>query len=207
MGIFVKRAFAVLAAALTLAACIPVTTKSPVGTAAGLKPDPALYGMWEASFDPAQSGATPEDAKERVFIAILPDKGGDVTAVLADIPSAEKDGEWSSYVLTTATLGAAHYINARALSTDGTPADGREATSTFPILYRIGGDNTLKLYLVDEDAAKAAVNSGKIAGKIEGGNFGDVMLTATAAQLDAYFASDAGRALFTKPLLVLHRVK
>ena len=69
------------------------------------------------------------------------------------------------------------------------------------------GDNTLKLYLVDEDAAKAAVTAGKIAGKIEGGNFGDVMLTASPAALDAFFSSDAGRALFTKPLVVLHRVK
>jgi hypothetical protein len=203
----VKRIFAVLAAALALSACIPVTTRSPVGTTTGLKPDPALYGMWEAHFDPTQSENAPGDAKERVFIAILPDKGGDVTAVFVDIPSAAKNGEWNSYALTTATLGVYHYINVRALIADGTPAEGREATSTFPILYRIEGDNTLRLYLIDEDAAKAAVTAGKIAGKIESGNFGDVMLTASPAELDALFSSDAGRALFTKPLIVLRRVK
>jgi hypothetical protein len=207
MGNFVKRIFAVLAAALTLAACIPVTSKSPVGSTAGLKPDPALYGMWEVRTSAAQYGNPAEDAKERAFIAILPDKGGDVTAVFLDIPSAEKSGEWSSYILTTTTLGAFHYINARALITDGTPADGRETKDSFPILYRIDRDGALTLTLIDEDAAKAAVQSGKIAGRIENGKFGDVTLTAAPAQLDAFFSSDAGRALFTKPLIVLRKVR
>jgi hypothetical protein len=118
-----------------------------------------------------------------------------------------KSGDWATYALQTTTLGGYRYINARAILADGKPADGREAANSFPILYRMTGDNTLKLYLVDEDAAKAAISSGKIAGNIQGGNFGDVTLTASPAALDAFFSSDAGRALFTKPLVVLHRVK
>jgi hypothetical protein len=201
----VKRAIAILVAALALAACIPVTTKSPVGSTTGLKPDTALYGMWEVRGG-AQYGAATADAKERAFIAILPDKDDNVSAVFVDIPST-KNGDWSSYAVTTSTLGAYHYINARALITNGNPADGSEARNTFPILYRFEADGALTFYLLDEDATKAAVNSGKIAGKIENGKFGDVMLTAAPSDLDAFFSSRAGRALFTKPLLVLHRVK
>jgi hypothetical protein len=194
----VRRIFAILAAALMLAACIPVTTKSPVGTTAGFKPDPAIYGMWEGA---------PEDGKGEAFIAIIPDSDGEATAIFTDVPVPVKSGDWATYAVQTTALGEYRYINARAILSDGRPAEGREATSSFPILYRMTGDNTLKLYLVDEDAAKAAVTAGKIAGKIEGGNFGDVMLTASPAALDAFFSSDAGRALFTKPLVVLHRVK
>ena len=43
-----KRIYAALAIAATLlvAGCLPVTSKTPVGTTAGLGADQALYGTW-----------------------------------------------------------------------------------------------------------------------------------------------------------------
>ena len=52
-----------------------------------------------------------------------------------------------------------------------------------------------------------AIKSGKLKGTIEQGDFGDVAITAAPGELDAYMASPAGRALFTKPLVVLKKVK
>jgi len=197
-GDFVRRIMAVFAAATMLAACIPVTTRTPVGTTVGLGSDPGLYGMWEG---------WAKDGKDTAFIAIVPGTEGDTTAILMDMTVPAKSGDWTVYTVTTATLGGYRYMNARAKFADGGQAKGRAAENSFPIFYRVAADGTLTLALLDEDAAKAAVKSGKIAGKIEGGNFGDVTLTAPPASLDAFFASDRGRALFARPLIVLQRVK
>ncbi len=199
-GAFVKRIIVIFAAALALAGCLPVTTKTPVGSTAGFKSDPALYGMWEGA---------PGDSHEPgvAYFAILPADEGKATAVFVSMPLPVKSGDWASYALTTTSLGPYRYINARAVYADGHPAEGSEAQNTFPILYRVGPDGTLTLYLVDEDAAKAAVNAKKIAGQVGSGTYGDVVLTAAPAELDAFFSGNAGRALFTKPLVVLHKVK
>ena len=196
-----KRIVAILAAALALAGCLPVTTKSPVGSTAGFKPDPALFGMWEGT--PEETG----DRNDVAFFAILPDKDGEATVVFIDMPVPVKSADWASYAVKTAALGPYRYLDAQARITDGKPADGEEARSTFPLLYRIEADGNLALYLLDEDATKAAVRQGRIAGTVGNGSLGDVVLTAAPKELDAFFASSDGRALFTKPLIVLHKVK
>jgi len=196
----VKPIIAILAATLALAGCLPVSTTSPVGSTTGFRPDPALYGMWEgASQNP--------DEHDVAYIAFVP--GGDdgnATAIFVTTPVPAKSGDWASYAVKITALGPYHFLNAHALITDGRPAEGSEAQS-FPVLYEMHAGGTLTLYLIDEDAAKAAVQSGKIAGQVQGGSYGDVTLTAAPPQLDAYFSSHAGRALFTKPLIVMHRVR
>jgi hypothetical protein len=197
----VKRIVAILVATLALAACLPVTSKSPVGSTAGFKSDPALFGMWEG---------TPEDpanAKGMVFFAIMPTDEGEATVVFVDMPVPVKSGDWANYTVQTAALGPYRYLNARAKFTDGKPADGAEAESTFPLLYRFDSSGRLVLYLLDEDATKEAVKAGKIAGVVGNGTLGDVTLTASPKELDAFFATGKGRALFTKPLIVLRKVR
>jgi len=196
----VKRVIGILAAAVALAGCLPVTTKSPVGSTAGFKSDAALYGMWE--------GEAPDSHDHEVaYIAILSGDDGDATAVFVSMPVPVKSGDWASYAVKIAALGPYHYLDARTLITDGKPAEGSEVQNSFPILYQFDKAGTLTLYLIDEDVAKAAVQAGKIAGQAQSGNFGDVTLTAAPADLDAFFSSPSGRALFTKPLIVMHRVK
>jgi hypothetical protein len=197
----VKRIIAVLAATLALAGCLPVTTTSPVGSTSGFRPDPALYGMWEGSTQ------TP-DEHEVAYIAFLPGgDNGNATAIFVSTPVPVKSGDWASYAVKITALGRYHYLNAQALITDGKPAEGSEANDSFPVLYQLDAAGTLTLYLIDEDAAKAALKAGKIAGLVRAGTFGDVTLTAAPSDLDAYFSGPSGRALFTKPLIVMHRVK
>lgn len=190
-----------VALGLLLAGCIPVTTKTPVGSTAGFKNDPGLAGVWQGKVNEGGDTAT---------LAFLSTDEG-MVAVMIGTPMSngkiDSGGFYASYALKTAMLGHNRYINAHELIEDGKPAKGKEAEGTFPVLYSMAADGTLVLTLVDEDAAKEAVNSGKIAGTVEKTSYGDVALTGTPAALDRYFSSAAGRALFKKPFLVLHRVK
>ena len=196
------RAALVLCAALFLASCLPVTTSTPVGSTAGFKADSELYGAWLGrDADPAKdkdSGA--------VYFHFLASKDGSMTLILVtSAKSGDDAGEWSVFRLQPATLGQNHFLNVQEVSNNGeAPEDA--LLKTFPVLYRMGKDGKLTLYLVDEDLAKAAIKAGKINGEIEPGDTGDVHITADAATLDAFFVSARGTALFTKPLVVLKRV-
>ncbi len=196
------RAAIALCTSLLAAACLPVTTSVPVGSTAGFKPDPSLTGTWiatSADKNDKDSGAA--------YFHFLPQADGSMTVVMVPYKASDKDaGDWSVYKVQAATLGANHYLNAQEISNNGqAPEDS--LSKTFPLLYRTSGDGRVTLYLVDEDAAKAAIQAGKIKGEIEPGEFGDVHITADAAALDAFFASPQGLALFTKPLLTMRRAE
>lgn len=190
--------FAVLACvALMAAACLPVTTSTPVGSTAGFKPDPALAGaMWKGH------GQTPG---QTVYASFFPQDDGSITAVM--ISAGGKDAGWAEYTLQTATLGAYSFMNAREISSDGKPTTGVEATKVFPVLYRVNGDGALVIYLLDEKKAASAIRAGKIAGTIEPGTNGDIAFTAGPAELDTFMQSPDGRALFVKPLAIFKKEK
>ncbi len=57
-------------------------------------------------------------------------------------------------------------------------AEPDEAKWDFLLLYRFGKDGRLMLYLLDEDATRAAIKAGKVKGEIEPGSSGDVRITA-----------------------------
>ena len=191
--------FALLAAAaLFVAACLPVTTKNPVGTTAGFKQDPALVGLWKAEPD--------KDNDKPGYLAFLnAEEDGAMTALM--IAPGKDAGDWSTYKLELAKLGANHLMNAWGVLNNGRPTGEDEAKADIPLLYRLGRDDKLTLYLLDEDATRAAIKAGKIKGEIEPGDTGDAHITAEPKELDAFFATQEGAALFVKPLIVLDRVK
>lgn len=196
----VLRIACALAAALFAASCLPVTTDVPAGTTAGLGGDPALIGTWEVVPDkPDQSGPR--------FVHFVAAKDGPMTVLLVDTGKKNSDGEWSVSSASTATLGGRHYLNVRAVSENGKPAEAADMLRNVPLLYRIDRRGMLRVFLIDEDKAKAAIEAGKIDGRVEPGEFGDVIITAPAVKLDAFIASGDGAALFTQKLLVLKRVE
>jgi len=192
--------FAVLAAAaLFVAGCLPVTTKNPVGTAAGFKQDPSIVGVWKV--EPQKDD---EDNKQG-FIAFL--NAEDEGAMAAIMLAPGKDaGDWGTYNIKIATLGQNHFMNAWPVTNNGKPADKEEAASDVLLMYRLGKDGKLTLYLVDEDKARDAVKAGKIKGDVGRGTSGDVHITAEPAALDKFFASKEGMGLFAKPLAVMKKV-
>ena len=187
------------AAALIVAACLPVTTKNPVGTSVGFKPDPALIGLWKAEPDKDR----PEDKPGYVALLNGEDEGT-MTGIVFD--PGKDGGDWSTYNLKLATLGANHLINVWSVLNNGKPADG-DAKADILMLYQLGNGGKLTLRLMDEDATKAAIQAGKIKGEIEPGNTGDVRITADLKDLDAFFAKKGTAALFGKPLFILTKVR
>lgn len=192
----IRLAVATLAV-VALAACYPPTTSHPIGTTAGLKPDPLLAGLWK--------GGPPEPGERGGYFHFLPQSDGSITAIL--VQAGDKpDGDWNLITLTTAKAGANRFMNARMLSSNGKPEDDAPA-GTVPVLYRLDSKGRLTLYLMDETATKAAITAGKIKGRIEKGSMGDATITADPAALDAFMASPAARTLFVKPFFVLHKME
>jgi hypothetical protein len=194
-----KRIYAALAIAATLllAGCLPVTSKTPVGTTVGLGADEALYGTWV--------GRSPDDKdkKDDCYFHFMKAKDGSLTAVMVLAKGSDDDG-WTVFNVRTAALGKNHFINAVETFDKDAPADGSLKNVNIPLLYTIK-DGTLTLYLIDEDKAKEAVQRGAIKGTVEPGQSGDVQITADAAELDAFMAKPEAAKTF-KSFIVLKKV-
>lgn len=194
MGII--RLLSVVCVALVVTACLPVTTTAPIGSTTAMTPDPALAGMWK--------GRLPKEPED-IYLTLLPQGDGTTTAILVE-PSGKSAG-WSVYSFKTATLGAYHYMNLHEISSDGKASSDSDAQKNIPVLYRVNGDGALVIYLMDEKRAGASIKANKLAGTVADGKDGDVAITASAADLDAFMATADGRALFNAPFLLLHKVK
>ena len=184
-----------IGAALMVTACLPVTSTTPIGTTAGYKPDPQLTGMWKSQAD--SSGGIG-------YFTFFPQNDGSFKVILLDPPASGDSGGWMVFEIHTVRLGAYQYMDARETDDSGKPPDPK--LTHVPVLYRVGEDGSLALYLMDQDAAKAAIKTGKISGTAEQGDYGDVILSAAPAALDAFLGTAAGRALFTKPFVTLQRI-
>ena len=171
-------------AALCLAGCLPPTTSHPVGTTVGLTNDPALTGLWRAKTGSADDG--------EFYLHFLPASDGTITVVM--VQSGDKpDGDWSVASITTATLGANHYINAQLQFSDGKPADPGDTTDMTPLLYRLDSPNYLTLFFMDEDDTKDAIRSGQIKGTVTEGQFGDAKITADPNRSTHSWQASVGR--------------
>ena len=82
----------------------------------------------------------------------------------------------------------------------------KRSRQIIPIRYDIGKDGKLTLSLLDDKATTAAIKAGRIKGTVEGSEE-DCHITADPKELDAFFATKAGAALFSAKLVVLTKVK
>ena len=184
-------------AASLLAACLPVTSKTPVGSTAGFRTDPSLLGTWKAQV-PAGPPA---------YLHILGGEDGTMTAILVNPPHAEDLGDWTTYTLRAVTLGANHLLNAQETLTNGEASDGPLAEEHVVLLCLEKGTNQITLYQMDDQAVAAAIRAGEIAGVAEPGKEGDVRITAGEPALDAFMKTSRAAKLFSKELVTLTRVR
>lgn len=191
------RALLTCLAFVALGACLPVTSKVPVGTTAGLKLDPALLGTWKAQ-------AEKED--KPAYVHILANDDQTMSAVLISPPEEKNGGDWSVYRLRAATLGSNRILNVQEQFANGKPSEGPLAAEHIVLLYKASGPGRITLYQMDDKAAAAAIRAGEIAGEVEPGENGDVHLTADAAALDKFMSTPRAAALFSKTLVTLTRV-
>jgi hypothetical protein len=192
----VRIAF-VLIAALAATACLPVATKSPIGTTQGFVMDPSLIGTWEG----AANGE-----KAQSWFHFLPGKENTIMAVVVTPAGDTDSGGYGAFALQTVKLGGNWFMNAQEVSDNGNIANDKTAQSTTPLRYTIGDDGKLTLYMLDEKATAAAIKAGKIQGTIEPGQDGDVTITSEPDDLDAFFQTPEGVALFSKQFAVLTKV-
>ena len=189
--------FLAVAAALLLAGCYPPMTTHPVGTTTTIANDPALTGLWRGKSD--------QSDERGLYFHFLPAGDNTITVVMVQA-GGEPDGDWMVATITTATLGGNHIMNAQLKFSDG-KAEDDDRPGTIPLLYRFEGPGRLALYLMDEDATKAAIKAHKIAGTVEPGQFGDATITASPKELDAFLATKKGAALFGERFATLTKME
>ena len=194
------RILLALAAALVLSACLPVTSKTPLGTTTKPVPDLALKGMWRGQNDK-------QDAPG--FIGFIKNEDDTMTAVMVSPEEGANDGDWEAFSLKVVTLGGKHYMTARETFVKDKPVDQADASDQLGniiLLYRVEG-KTLKLYLADEKKTAALIKAGKLHGTVSDDTSSpDVALTSDGAELDKFFASPAAAALFEKPTITMTKV-
>lgn len=184
-----------LAGVLFAAACLPVTSKAPLGTTVKPAAEAALIGTWKGHV---------ADNRETSYWHFLPAKEGAMTVL--GVTAAKNNAGWGEYMATATMLGTYRYLNVRSVSSDGKPAGKEEAARNIPVLYKMRGGK-LTLYLIGEKAAKDAIAKGQIEGEIEKGDYGDATITATPEKLDTFFASPEGAKLFTEKIATLKKVE
>jgi hypothetical protein len=179
-----------LCCTLALAACFPPGTTHPIGATQAA--DPLLSGDWHAKMAESDPG------QDEAVFHFHPASDGSIALEID--PVNKKDMDKIQVALTTAQIGANHFANAKLLNTGDAEASGQRGTMAF--LYRQEGA-ALVVYQMNEDATKAAIKAGKIQGDVEPGQFGDALITADPAALNAFVASPQGAALFSEKFATL----
>jgi hypothetical protein len=189
-----------LAAALLLSACLPVTTKTPLGTTTKFAPDLALTGMWRGQNDKQEAPG---------YIGFIKNADDTMTAVMVSPESGSNDGDWETFSLKVVTLGGKHYMTARETFVKDKPADQGDPSDQLGniiVFYRVEG-KTLNLYFADEKKTAALIKAGKLHGTVSDDTSSpDIALTSDGAALDKFFASSAADALFVKPAVTLTKM-
>jgi len=184
-----------LAVVAGLAGC-KVDTVHPISAAGVTPPDRSIYGAWQyrekgeltyvhigPEFSLAAAGTAPP-ADQRTRIVIVDHKPNGLT------------GE--AYVAHGSRLGQARYLNVLQVE-DGKPA------GYILVRYALAGRDTLRFSTVSEDALKAAIGAGRIAGSVRGaGLSSETAMTAGSAEIEAFLRAEGDR-MFGKPV-VLRRV-
>lgn len=193
------RIAAALCCTLLLAACFPPVTEHPVGKATA-KPDDDLVGLWKATMNEGDSG------DNQAYFHFVRKGDGTLTVVIVSAKT-KGDGDMMGARVTATRIGDNRFLNATLLPMDREDKDAEEQPpGTIPVLYKFDGSRHLTLYLMNEDATKAAIKAGKINGKVEPGQFGDATITADQPELDAFMGSTAGLTLFSDKFATMTRM-
>lgn len=196
-----------LCGALIATGCGTLTTKYPIGTTTGLETDRTLIGTWKGHFlDPeVQKPSTPV-----FYLHFLSSKSGPMIAIwVAPHINEENEGAADFFQITTAKLGANHYINAAEVHVGSDHP--REGIGTLPLLYRLDEDGQLLLLFPEKDSVLKAVAAGRLAGTVTHQkstfvSYDDVQITSSPAQLDAFMRTPEAADLF-KPWIVLKKAE
>lgn len=147
-----------------------------------------------------------DSAARPAYFHFLPMLDGTITVVMVQ-GGTKPDGDWMVASITTAAPGGDHIMNATMRFSEKGEDKDDAAHGTIPLLYRTEGVNKIGMFMLNEDATKAAIKSGRIAGTVEPGSMGDASITAPPGALDKFFASKEGVALFKDRFATLTKIE
>lgn len=162
----------VLAAAVFLSGCYVASKNLPAGS--GPVADERLIGAWQAL---DEDGKPEKDATFLHFVKTA--DGAPLVLVLVDNHSA------TNYEMHSIQVGSRTVFGVKPLSSTS-PSDKPENDFILGF-YEVKGDD-LYLQLLDTKKMEALINSGKLKGTVEPGNYGKVTLTGSSRELTDFFA-------------------
>lgn len=171
---------AALAGCLLLSGC-PESVQ-PLSDPAGAAHDPALFGVWHGSFD-----------GDEMYLHAGPGERGMTRAV--QIEHKKKGGiDTTQYAAFPTRLGKLGLLNVR--RTD----DGADFRGYMLFRYEVKG-RKLTLWMLSLKAVREDIKAGKLAGRAEGGEYGETLITASSEALGKYVQEGDAKRLFDHPLV------
>lgn len=173
-------ALATLACGVLLTGC-PESVQ-PLSDPSRASPDPALLGVWHGTFD-----------GDEMYLHAGPGERGMIRAI--QVEHKKKGGiETARYAAFPTRLGKLGMLNVRSLD------ESADYRGYLLFRYEIKG-RRLTLWMLSLKAAREDIKAGRLAGKAEGGEFGDTLITASSPELAAYVEKGDPKRLFGPPLV------
>jgi len=167
-------------------------------------PDPKAKAKAKAKDDKLVGSWYSAESGEVVMFQLAADESGSGTyhAVYAAVRAgAEKPVDFEHYKVWLTVLNGQNYLNV--VRTGGTGTSPK----TMIAAYDHGADGTLALRLMDMKFVAAAIEAGKLKGRVKKGQYVDeVTITATRAELAAFVAASRRDELFATKTGALHKL-
>lgn len=187
----IAKAFGLVLVLLT-SACL-VETENTLSDPDPKALDEKLLGTWHSA----------DGGEVTLFSAAADDSNnGTYKIVYAAIRAgAEKPVEFEHYSAWRTVLDGKVYLNVvRSGGNSNTP-------KTMIVTYDLGADGTLALRVMNAKFLAAAIDAGKLKGKVKQGDYVEaVTITATRAELVAFVAASDRNALFAGMTAPLHKL-
>lgn len=182
-----------LAFLLGQGACVP-ESRHPLSEPESSVIDQRLVGLWVGRFGDANA-----------YLHFVP-KSENEMAIIAVSRGAEGVAGWSVFTMVSGAIGETWYMSVKGRLDDGEP--WREGGGGFFLCrYRISAQGELSLWLLEAEAAAAAI-AGGLRGRVEKGRFfDDIEITAATAELAAYVAAADPETLFSDPIGSFRRLE
>lgn len=176
----------------SLSGCIPLAER-PLIAADESQPDPDLVGTWLMTID-----------NDQVRFDIIPRADGTLDAVSVTLDEDGPD-EWSVYRLHAGRLDGHRLFSARMIASDNeAPDPGRPVHVLFR--YRKQADGTVALWNLDEDRVAAAIEAGRLPGRVDRGRWAtEIVITAEPERYRAFLRDGGIEALLSHPFGTLRR--
>ena len=186
---YLHRLAWLLIAVLGLSGCIAYN-QQPLSDPGAARIDEALLGSWVST--------NPDNSNEKLELDITRD--GDHQVLIA-LTSYEADGSTRQHVYHahSSIIGDRQYLNVYASEQE------RDLRGYMTVRYGIDNQGTLNVSLLDDDAARGAIQTDGLEGMVStNSQFSDITITAAPAPFAAYLRAHEAdlfprESIFTRP--------